>query len=174
MVTKIIMGWNGKLTTKDRFFGSVLDNVVENTEQMVWVAKLIYPLNTMKNMVIVVPPNAHAEAGFADWVGTVKLLCHHTAGRLTLYADQPTLSALLQEIERTKPLLEVEQKEFDGEDDISFLAREVNAHDLLLVVSARENTVSYHDALDRIPTLLARHFARVSFIIIYPNQDFLR
>jgi hypothetical protein len=147
---------------------------VENTEQMVWVAKLIYPLNTMKNMVIVVPPNAHAEAGFADWVGTVKLLCHHTAGRLTLYADQPTLSALLQEIERTKPLLEVEQKEFDGEDDISFLAREVNAHDLLLVVSARENTVSYHDALDRIPTLLARHFARVSFIIIYPNQDFLR
>jgi hypothetical protein len=60
MITKIIMGWNGKLTTKDRFFGSVLDNVVENTEQMVWVAKLIHPLNTMKKIVMVVPPNAHA------------------------------------------------------------------------------------------------------------------
>jgi hypothetical protein len=146
MITKIIMGWNGKLTTKDRFFGSVLDNVVENTEQMVWVAKLILTLNTIKKIVMVVPPNAHAEAGFADWVATIKLLCHQTVGTLTLYADKPTLSALMQEIERDKPMVPVEAKDLDGEEDISFLKGEVNAHDLLLVVSARENTVSYHDA----------------------------
>ena len=173
MVTKIIMGWNGKLTTKDRFFGSVLDNVLESTEQMVWVAKLIHPLNTMKKLVMVVPANAHAETGFTNWVATVKLLCHHLGGRLSLYADQPTLAALVQEIERTKPLIATEQYLFEGEDNMAQLIRETNPHDLLLLVKARENTVSYHAYLDKIPTQLARYFSKGSFIIIYPEQDIL-
>ncbi len=173
MVTKIIMGWNGKLTTKDRFFGSVLDNVLESTEQMVWVAKLIHPLNTMKKMVMVVPANAHAETGFANWVATVKLLCHHLGSRLSLYADEPTLAALVQEIDRTKPLITTEQNVFEGEDNMAQLIRETSPEDLLLVVKARENTVSYHAYLDKVPTQLARYFSKGSFIIIYPEQDIL-
>ena len=173
MITKIIIGWNGKITTKERFFGSVLDNVLENTEQMVLVAKLLHPINTLKKIMVVAPPNAYAEAGFADWVATIKNICYHTVGKMSVYADQPTLAAIMQEMERNKPAVEMDIKEFKDWEDFLILAKEIHHHDLLILVNARQNTVSYHAYLEKIPAYLAKYFTQVSFIITYPEQNML-
>ncbi len=63
MITKVVMGWNGKVTASQRIFGSVLDHVLENTEQMVLVTKLLHPINTFRHIVLIAPAQCAGGAG---------------------------------------------------------------------------------------------------------------
>lgn len=56
MISEVVMGWNGKITAKDMIFGSVLDSLLQNSRQMILVSKIIYPLNTIKKVIVAVPP----------------------------------------------------------------------------------------------------------------------
>ncbi|MDX5436557.1 MAG: cation:proton antiporter, partial [Pontibacter sp.] len=55
MITEVILGWNAKITTRDRIFGSVLDSLLDNTDEMILVCKIIQPLNTTGRIVVIVP-----------------------------------------------------------------------------------------------------------------------
>lgn len=173
MITKVVMGWNGKVTAKERFFGSILNNVVENTEQMVLVTKLLHPINTFNQMILVVPPNAHVESGFNNWIETVSILCQQTVGRMHIFSNQDTLLKIDQVIKKSRFTIEIVSIEFNDWDDFLILSREVKDQDLLIVVSARQNTPSYHSYLEKIPTYLSKHFRHNSFIVLYPEQKIL-
>ena len=41
--------------------------------------------------------------------------------------------------------------------------------DLLIVVGAREDSVSHNLATQKLPYLLSQHFDHVSFIVLYPE-----
>ena len=168
--TRIVMGWNGKLTPKERFFGSVLDHVLEHAEPMVLVTKLIHPLNAFARTTVVTLPNAEAEPGFAPWVATVRTLTHHTTGSLRVLGQTSTTQAVQQILEGGTPSVQATEQPFSQWDDFLALAREVTSKDLLIVVSAREDTVSHQAAADKVPYYLSRYFSEVSFIVLYPEQ----
>ena len=168
--TSIVMGWNGKLTTHERFFGSVLDHVLGHAEAMVLVTKLIHPLNAFAGMTVVMLPNAEAEPGFARWVTTVRTLAHHTTGRMRLVGNPRATQAVRHLLETGAPSVPAEETSLDTWDDFPELVRKVTSQDLLVVVSAREETVSHQVAADKIPYHLSQHFASVSFIVVYPEQ----
>lgn len=171
--TKVVMGWNGKVTAKERFFGSVLDNVVENTESMTLVTKLLYPVNTFRKMIVVVPPNAHVEPGFTAWTETTINLCHQTTGRMHLFGDKITLDRIEEVIKNSKPTVEAIRQEFNDWEDFLVLSREVTDQDLLIIISARHDTPSYHAYLEKIPAYLSKYFSNTSFIVLYPDQKIL-
>ena len=168
--TSIVMGWNGKLTPRQRFFGSVLDHVLEQAEPMVLVTKLIHPLNAFARITVVALPNAEAEPGFSRWVATLRTLAHHTTGSLRLMSAAATAKAIRRTLETGTPSVSLAEGRFDTWDDFLMLAREVTAQDLLVVVSARENTVSHQAATDRLPYYLSRYFGALSFLVVYPEQ----
>ena len=170
-ITKIVMGWNGKLTASSRFFGSVLDSIVERAEQTIVVAKIIYPLNTIGSIMVVVAPNAHLEAGFAEWISMIRVFGNQTTGKVQVVSDATTLEAVARQLEDGKPSLEVVRQSFDNWDDFLILAREVSPQDVMILVSARPNTVSYHDYLEKIPDYLSKYFTETSFMIVYPGLD---
>jgi Kef-type K+ transport system membrane component KefB len=171
MITKVVMGWNGKITARERIFGSVLDSMLLNTEQMILVSKIIGPLNTIKNIIIVVPPNAELEIGFQRWVRTMKTLAKQTGAKLVFYSPIEVIPKLEVIIESLKPATPAVYKVFEDWEDFLILAREVGQDDLLVVVSARKGTISYNSHLDDIPKVLSRHFAENSFVILYPEQN---
>ena len=169
--TNIVMGWNGKLTKKERFFGSVLDQILEHAQPMVMVTKLIHPLNAFTKITLLTLPNAEVEPGFDRWVTTVRTLTHQTTGLLQLLGTTATNQAIKQALETEESSVQLVEKQFGNWDDFLILAREVTPQDLLVVVSAREDTVSYRAAAHRVPYYLSRYFADVSFIIVYPEQQ---
>jgi hypothetical protein len=65
LITKIVIGWNGRVTAGQRIFGSILDNLLAQSYQAVYVCKLLHPLSTMNRMVVTVPANAGLEKGFS-------------------------------------------------------------------------------------------------------------
>ena len=168
--TTLVMGWNGKLTTQERFFGSVLDHVLEHAEPMVLVTKLMHPLNAFAGITVVMLPNAEVEPGFGRWVATVRTLAHHTTGGLRLLGNARTRQAVRQELEAGTTRVQTTEKDFATWDDFLVLVREVTPQDLLVVVSARENTVSHQAAADKVPYYLSQYFGEMSFLVVYPEQ----
>ncbi len=169
--TKILMGWNGQLGAKERFFGSVLDHVLEHAEPTVLVTKLNHPINAYQRVTVVAPPHAEAEPGFLTWVHTLRTLCHQTTGVLHFLGTEQTRQAVKTEMETGKPNVALTEQAFTNWDDFLVLSREITAHDLLVVVSTRQNSVSYHATADKVPYYLSKYFHNHSFIILYPEQS---
>src|SRR5699024_1766479 len=92
MITEVVLGWNAKITTRDRIFGTVLDSLLENTEQMILVCKIIQPLNTTARIVVIVPLNADLERGYLRWIRMVKTLSVQLGAKIVFRARRRTLN----------------------------------------------------------------------------------
>jgi Kef-type K+ transport system membrane component KefB len=56
--TLIVMGWRGKPTFRESIFGTVLDEVIWHAPIPVLVGRLTMPINAMRRVVLVAPPNS--------------------------------------------------------------------------------------------------------------------
>ncbi|HET6244351.1 MAG: cation:proton antiporter [Bacteroidetes bacterium] len=170
MITEVIIGWNAKISAKSNIFGNILDVLLENSEQMILVSKIINPLNTIDKIVVLVPPNAEYEKGFIHWVRTIKKLSKQTGASVVFYSSDFTKEKLIAATKATKPAISSSYKEFNEWDDFSSLSKEIKADDLLVIISARKSTVSYKHFLDNVPKNLAKYFESSNFIIVFPEQ----
>jgi hypothetical protein len=171
MITEVVIGWNGKVSATERIFGSVLDNLLLESQQMIMVCKILHPLNTMSRVVVAVPPNAELEKGFFGWVHNLKLIASQIGADVHFLAGSAAIAALKNIMNQTKPSVTATYESFEKWDQFAELASKITTNDLFMVISARHTTLSYHNFLDKIPKLLARHFGPFSFVIIYPQQN---
>lgn len=174
MITEIVMGWNGKITTKDRIFGSVLDNLLHRTGEMVFVAKLVQPVNTISSIKVVVPRRAEYEAGFACWIKRIHTLAKQTSAPLTFYGGEFTNTRIKKVLEKANVSNEVQYILFDDWENLNTLKLDIEKDDLLVIVSARLGSISYHSYLPDVPKQLSKHFRVHNFLVVYPEQHGIR
>ncbi|MCC9165370.1 cation:proton antiporter [Pontibacter harenae] len=170
MITEVVLGWNAKITTRDRIFGTILDSLLENTEQMILVCKIIQPLNTTNRLVVVVPLNAESERGYIRWIKAVKLLSQQLGSKIIFRGRRRTLNKLKAAVQGTKPEVEAEYIPFMKLEEFGNIKSELKKDDMVIVISARKHTVSYDSNLDNVPRVLSRNYKDNSFIIVYPEQ----
>jgi nucleotide-binding universal stress UspA family protein len=170
LITKVVIGWNGRVTAEQRVFGSILDNLLAQSYQAVYVCKLLHPLSTMTRMVVAVPANAGLEKGFSAWVLDLHRMAKQIGVSMIIYADADTRQRMETLFSRTALNVEKTFRDGTGWPLEGGPAGHVTPDDLLVVVSARAATLSYDGYLDRIPRQLAREFETISFVILYPEQ----
>lgn len=170
MITEVVIGWNGHVGAREWVFGSVLDNLLERSRQMIMVSKIVQPLNLVKKIVVVLPAQAELETGFGRWMRTVINLSRQTGANVAFFGPQSALDHLRRLVKDTRPAIAATYTLFDDWEDFLVLAREVGADDLFLIISSRRDSVSYNKHLDDVPKKLAKYFQAVSFVIIYPEQ----
>jgi hypothetical protein len=171
MITEVVIGWNGQVTARERIFGTVLDNLLQDSRQMVLVSKISHPLNVVQKIVVVAPLYAELETGFRRWVQTVKTLAKQTGARVEFFAAQQTLISLETAVAKTRPAINAVYRQFTDWEDFLIISREIQADDLLLLISARQDSISHNRYLDALPAKLGRHFEDNSFVIVYPEQN---
>ncbi|MGB3617923.1 MAG: cation:proton antiporter [Catalinimonas sp.] len=169
-ITEVIIGWNGKVSARERIFGSVLDNLLNSTQQMLLVSRVMHPLNTMRGIAVVVPPNAELEKGFGRWLRALRTLTRQIGARVTFYGEEDTLGTIREVAGRGKPAFEARYQTFDTWAKFPRFAKRITADDLFVVISARPGSVSHNGFVDRVPRQLALFFENINFVIIYPEQ----
>lgn len=170
MITEIVMGWSEKLSTKDRIFGSILDNILRKAGEMILVAKLVQPVSTIKHIRIAVPPRAESEPGFVHWLNTVRTIAKQTSAPITLYGTENTNHRIESAFKEMKVNLTVKYNLFEDWEDFLILSRDVQVDDLFVIVSARPGSVSHNSYLPNIHKQLSKHFQQHNFVVIYPEQ----
>jgi Kef-type K+ transport system membrane component KefB len=168
-ITDIIIGQHHLAKENESFFGPVAENILQHTRETILIYQAIQPINTLKRIVVAVPPNAEYEQGFLHWFKLLHTMCKETGLPLVIYAGEPTMNILRQSNNSSSPLA-IDFNVFDNWDDFLIFSREVKEDDLFIIISSRKNYLSYFPAIEKLPKYLLKYFMQNSYIILYPEQ----
>ena len=168
-ITGVVIGLHEKSGMLDSFFGSLTSNLLKGTYREVMVARLMMPVNTLKSILVVVPPKAEYEVGFSRWLMHLCRMSSQSGSPLKFRADAHTAECLRQAIDNIAPGV---MASVDVVDDMPFnemMSVTVDAEQLLVAIVARPASVSYDPVFDRLPSVL-KNFSSSSLMVIYPEQ----
>lgn len=174
MITEVIIGWSQKLKTSDRFFGTSLDNILHHTDQLTFVCNIISPLNTIKRINVFIPKNADLEVGFPSWVKKIKALSNQSGADVEFYCSNHSIPKLKEIVSKGKPEINSKYHEFNDWNNFSNVVKGIKEDDLIAIVSARRDTISYQENMENLPYRLSKFFKQNSFIVLYPQQSVYR
>lgn len=169
-VTGVVIGLHQKAGILDSFFGSLTASLLKGTFREVIVARLMMPVNTLKGIVVVVPPKAEYETGFIRWVTHLCRMSSQTGCHLRFRADSATAQNIESAISGIAPGVAYSMDVADGVPFAELMSVNVKSEQLLVVVKARSGSVSYDPAFDRLPALLNKDFPTANLMVIYPEQ----
>ena len=93
-VTDVVIGLHKKTNLMDSFYGSLTESLLKGTHRQIMIAKFLMPVNTLRRIVVAVPPKAEYEAGFIKWVTQLCRISKQLACRVHFFANQDTLKLL--------------------------------------------------------------------------------
>src|SRR5690554_569202 len=166
MTDLVILGWPGKAGLWDKLLGEKIEQIVKNLDKNLFVCHLEQNLITHKRIVVISPPLAEKEDGFALWVNKIYKLSAELSVPI-LHLGHPETQKVI-----------IDQKKFGNctfipfynwEDPIS-CAEHIKEGDLIILVSAHAGYISHTPILESLPSKLESKFPNYSRIVIYPKQ----
>jgi Kef-type K+ transport system membrane component KefB/mannitol/fructose-specific phosphotransferase system IIA component (Ntr-type) len=170
-ITNVIIGWNGESSARQQVFGGVLDQLLEQSKEMVMVCKIEDKISTNEHIVLAIPPFAALEQGFPEAIRYVKILANQIGAALSIIVVDERLEFVKNIFIRTEP--EVNAKWIGiptWSKLISKIDEVLDSSDMLILHSAREGTLSWRPGLDRLPGIFANRYPSNTFIAIYPSE----
>lgn len=168
--TDIIIGLHRKMNIVDSFFGNLADNLLKGTHREVMIAKFLMPVNTLRRIIVAVPPKAEYEPGFMKWVEHFCRMGSILGCRVHFFANEHTLNRVQQLVKKKHSGTPSEFSVLEEWSDLLLLTGQVNFDHLLVVISARRGSISYDTSFERLPGQLGKYFANNSLLILYPDQ----
>jgi len=170
-INKLVMGWHGHMSTVDFFFGTLLENLLLRTGKAVYVVKLLTPFNLIERIHVMLPPDVEYEVGFRDWVDDILEMSRQTTSSIVFWGHGDTHKKIQDIIHEREVAEEATFKEVECGEILETISGQIHTSDLLIVVKARRNTLSYHKELKHVPQKLAQYFQNNNIVVIYPEQE---
>lgn len=168
--TNIIIGLHCKMSIVDSFFGKLTENLLKNTYLQVMVARFLMPVNTLRRIIVAVPPKAEFEHGFIKWITHMCRMSSQLGCRVHFYAHPQTLGYIRGYIQKKHKDTRAAYSELENWDDLLILTGQVNYDHLLVIISARRGSISYDSAFERLPMQISKYFNNNSIMLLYPEQ----
>ena len=168
--TNVIIGLHCKMSIVDSFFGNLTENLLKNTYLQVMVARFLIPVNTLRRIIVAVPPKAEFEHGFMKWITHMCRMSSQLGCRVHFYAHPQTLGYIRGYIQKKHKDTRVAYSELEDWDDLLLLTGQVNYDHLLVIISARRGSISYDSAFERLPMQISKYFNNNSIMLLYPEQ----
>lgn len=167
----VVVGWDGgRSTAHTGIFGGVLDQLLEQTRQMVLVTQVQQPLAVTQRVVLVLPPLIHRHPGFYEAARAVKVLATKLGAPLTGLAVGAEGARFTELFAGIKPAAPATFERVEGWGSLIMAMRErTRADDLVVVLSARRGTLPWNPRLERLPAQLIDLLPE-SFVIVYPPE----
>ncbi|ELY59973.1 cation:proton antiporter [Natronolimnohabitans innermongolicus] len=166
-ITTLVIGWDGE-PRHQRVFGSVIDQVLVRTEQLVLVSHVRQPLNTTGEVVVVLPPGIDHNDGFYEAVHTVEHLAEQVGAPIRGVVVDGNPEQFERLFDMVEPDVPATFERVGGWDGVERTLEEtVDETDLVVPMSARRGTMGWDPALGQLPTTVAR-VTDGNFVVLYP------
>lgn len=169
-ISDVVLGLHRKSTVSDSFFGNMTDSLLGGVNRMIYIYKSVQPMSTIKRLVVATPPKCEFESGFNKWCNRVFTLAGQIGGELVFYCTKDTKEAIVEIAKEIKTSVQIQYFLLADWEDFLILTKEVQYNDLLMVVTARKQSISYTPLLEKLPKQLSNYFSENSFIVLYPEQ----
>ena len=168
--TEIVLGLHHKHGLLDPFLGSFAQSILKGTHRQLMIVKCLMPVNTMRRIMVAVPPKAEYESGFYKWVERVSRIGGQLGCRVHFWAHPDTIQRINGYVNRFHSNLRVEFTVMDEWDDLLLMSSKIAYDHLTIIVSARKGAISYQSSFEELPNQITRYFSNSSLILIYPDQ----
>lgn len=170
-VTSIITGLHRKVNITDSYFGILAENLLKGLNCEIIISKFLIPVNTIKRIVIAVPPKAEYEYGFPRWMEHFCRMGSTLGCRVHFFANEKTTARLQAWIKKRYKQVLTDFSLLEDWNDLLVLTGQVSYDHLLVIISARPGTLSYDSSFEKLPRQLGKYFSNNSLIVLYPNQS---
>ncbi len=172
LISTVIIGWAGRPTTRDRIFGTVLDQLLDVVHQAIWVSKVEAPLNVTERILLAIPPFAERQFGFSQAVRDLKVMAGELDAEVVVFCRQGSRAVLerqMKEIPGAVTLRFVELERWAGV--VAAMKEAEEENDLVVLLSARRGSVAWQAGLNELPTALARSFPERNILVVFPLRE---
>lgn len=165
-ISLIVMGWRGKASFRQSIFGTLLDEVIWQAPVPVLVGRMNTPINAMKSIVLVVPPNSLTFPLIDKTIDVVMAIAQAINVPLLVLSDAPYMKALqayIKSLDADHPY----RVECLGTNVIEDVVKKVDAYDVI-VVTTMGSPSRFRSSLGYIPEQLADATEGSIVVIHYP------
>lgn len=166
MTDIVILGWPGKAGLLEKLLGEKVDLIIKNIDKNLFICHVEQKLITHKRIVVISPPSAEKEDGFALWVNKVSTLSSELSIPVVHFGHPDTQRVIAS----LKSAGAFTFHPFTDWDNPLSCGDAIKKDDIIILVSAHTGYVSHMSILDHLPTRLENRFPQHSRIVIYPKQ----
>lgn len=168
--SEIIMGMHVHTEVNPKFWGDFIQSLYNGLNRQIILSRFVQPLNTLRRIQVVVPSRAEFEPGFHRWLERLSRLAENLDCRIQFYGRNESLELIREFINNLHHGVRAEYTFMAHWNELPQIAETIKEDHLFVVITARKGTISYKNALERLPNELMKHFAGKNLMIIFPDQ----
>ena len=168
--SEIVIGMHQHKEVSQKFWGQFHQSLFNGLSRQIMMARFAQPLNTIRRIQVAVPSRAQYEPGFYRWLERMSRIAGNLECRIQFHGRPDTLSLIHEFINNRHPEVRADYRTMEHWNELPQLASTIAEDHLFVVVAARKGTVSYKNALERLPDEIRNHFSGKSILIIFPDQ----
>ncbi|REL37885.1 cation:proton antiporter [Rhodohalobacter sp. SW132] len=170
-ITDIVIGWNGEITTPMKVFGSVVDQLIQTSNQQIFVCKFDQPISTFEKIRLVIPPKKAVGKTFLHLFGNIVRLAENLNTPLEIYHLSEDEDQISHNVDLLSPSLDIKFEKFEKFDLLmTHVLQDLQNSDLLIVTNKRSGTYGWAYGTNLVPRTMASDKPGISFIIVYPHS----
>lgn len=170
MITDIVLGLNPKTKVASRFFGDILQNLLENTNKALYVFRSNVPLNLINKLFVFLPKNAEYEIGFSKLLGTLFTLANNLDMSIIFTCFPKTSKVINKFIYSNKVSVICKFNDLQSYDDLDKFAFSKKDEDMLICVFSRQKGISYDLQYRNFVERQLDETENSNFALFYPEQ----
>ncbi|MCH5309840.1 MAG: cation:proton antiporter [Prevotella sp.] len=168
--SEIIMGMHVHTNANPKFWGEFIQSLYNGLNRQIILTRFVQPLSTLRRIQVAVPSRAEFEPGFHRWLERLSRFAEQLDCRIQFHGRQESLVFIAEYINNNHPSTRAEYTPMGHWNELPQLAANISEEHLFVVVTARKGTISYKNALERLPDELQKYFSGKNLMIIFPDQ----
>ncbi len=168
--SEIIMGMHVHTDINPRFWGEFIQSLYNGLNRQIVLTRFVQPMETLRRIQVAVPSRAEFEPGFHRWMERLCRVAGQLDCRIQFHGRNESLVLIAEYINNRHPNVRAEYTSMIHWNELPKLAADISEDHLFVVVTARKGTISYKNALERLPDELQKYFSGKNLMIIFPDQ----
>ncbi|WP_347217679.1 cation:proton antiporter, partial [Chryseobacterium sp.] len=169
-ITDLIIGLEDDKGFSPSFVYNLYNGYLQNDDVNVLVYHAAQPLSTIKKYAVMIPENAHKEAGFFHALLRVWNIARNSGATVVFYAPENILDILQKIIKKAN--IEAEFIIMNTWQDGEKTAAQLKDDEALIIFMAKRGMQSYIPRMRLIPELLNRYLSDNNYLLIFPFSEY--
>ena len=168
--SEIVMGMHVHTDISPKFWGEFIQSLYNGLNRQIILTRFVQPLNTLRRIQVCVPSRAEFEPGFHRWLERLSRLAGQLDCRIQFHGRQESLVLIAEYINNRHASVRAEYTQMGHWKELPQLAASIADDHLFVVITARKGTISYKNAIERLPDELQKYYSGKNLMIIFPDQ----
>lgn len=169
-ITDLIIGLEDEKGFSPSFVYNLYNGYLQNDDVNVLVYHAAQPLSTIKKYAVMIPENAHKEAGFFHALLRVWNIARNSGATVAFYAPENIIDILQKIIKKAN--IEAEFIIMSTWQDGEKTAAQLKEDEALIILMAKRGMQSYIPRMRLIPELLNRYLNDNNYLLIFPFSEY--